>query len=160
VESAHGRTGQDESGWLEVLGASAPELERAIQGRVEAHLAAGRYTLKNIEYVAQLERPASGGNLAVSAASLERIRRLCQVWEVDFKPARSITSHRPILGPIIVAGKRLAFPIMRFFMRETLRQQRDFNVAVVEAIAELAKQIESRPESGQGAESKSKGTES
>lgn len=129
-------------GWLEVLGATAPELEGRVASRVEAHLAAGRYTAENIRYVSSLERPATPGALAVSAEALERLRRLCQVWEVDFKPARTITSHRPVIGPLIVAAKRLAFPVMRFFMRETLRQQREFNVAVIEAVTELARQIE------------------
>jgi len=139
AESSHG-----ESGWIEVLGAPAPTFEREVRGRVDAHLSTGRYTAENVRYVAQLERPASGGNLTVSNRSLERIRRLCQVWEVDFKPARSITSHRPIVGPVIVACKRLAFPVMRFFMQETLRQQRVFNIAVIEAVTDLAEQIEVR----------------
>lgn len=130
------------STWLEVGGAAAPEMARLVEERAAQRIASGDYTRENVRYVGELQRPAAPGKLDVSAESLAYLRRLCQLWEVDLRPARSITSHRKIIGPVIVAFKRMAFPIVRFFMRETLKQQRDFNAAVVEAVTRIYNEVE------------------
>lgn len=74
--------------------------------------------------------------LKASDVELEALRRLCQIWDVDLKQP-AITSHRKFIGPIIVAAKRIVFPILRTFMRDTLRQQRDFNAQAIALLMQL-----------------------
>ena len=69
--------------------------------------------------------------------SLDKLRRLCQLWDVDLR-CSGITSHRPVLGPFIVAMKKLFYPFLRVFLKDALQQQRDFNAAAVSLLADLA----------------------
>lgn len=135
---------REKSPWLDVLGATDRELERRVSDAVSAHVAAGDYTDKDTREVGELHRLGGEGRSTLSPEALHHVRRLCQLWEVDLKPAAKITSHRPLIGPCIVAAKRLVFPVVRFFMRETLKQQRDFNAAVVEAVARLSSEVEGK----------------
>ena len=76
------------------------------------------------------------GVLQVSNDQLEKLRRLCQVWDVDIRPGE-ITSHRPIIGRVIVAGKKLLFPVIRALLKNYLSQQREFNAAAISLLADL-----------------------
>jgi len=137
-------TVKDKGAWLDVLGATDPALEKRVADAVAARVAAGDYAAKDTRSVGELHRLGGEGRAALSPEALHHVRRLCQLWEVDLKPASKISSHRPIIGPVIVAAKRLAFPVVRFFMRETLKKQRDFNAAVLEAFAHLSSEVEGK----------------
>jgi hypothetical protein len=131
-------------GWIRVTGSADRQLEEILARRVDTRIAAGDYTSADINGVGELHRLGGHGPLALSPETLNHLRRLCQLWEVDLKPSPKITSHRKIIGPFIVFVKKLAFPVVRFFMRETLKQQRDFNGAVLEAVARLSADLEAR----------------
>ena len=88
------------------------------------------------------------GSLKLSKKRLEKLRRLCQLWEVNLKPAE-ITSHRKVIGPLIVAVKKLVYPILKVLLKETIKQQRDFNAAAVALIADLANESENQSEEGE-----------
>lgn len=127
----------DDSNWFTVCGASDRAFAVRVQERVGQRIASGKYSENDTRQVGELHHLGGQGTATVSPEALQQLRRLCQLWDIDLKPTPNITSHRKIIGPLIVLMKRLAFPIVRFFMRETLRQQRDFNAAVLEAVARI-----------------------
>ena len=55
----------------------------------------------------------------------EIFRRCCVTWEVDRPP--KLSSHRPVVGAVIVAVKRLVRRMLRFQTEAQLSRQRDFN---------------------------------
>ncbi len=122
--------------WLEVCGDRRTDIDASLREAAREHLALKGYTQKDVEYVAGLERPIFDGTLRLSSPELEKLRLLCRLCEVRLKPQR-ISSHRPVVGKIIVAVKRALFPIVEVFMKDALRQQRDFNAAVVTLLTEL-----------------------
>ncbi|MCB0320524.1 MAG: hypothetical protein KDD60_06310 [Bdellovibrionales bacterium] len=117
------------------------EIEEAIQRNVEKRIAAGEFTAEDVHFVSKLTLPAASGSLNASKEMLERLRRVAQVWDVELKP-KSFTSHRPVVGKVIVAVKQALFPIIRFFLADTLRQQRDFNAAVLRCLVELTREAD------------------
>lgn len=116
--------------WLTVCGESAPELGRELEGRVASRLAAKSFREDEIEWVSKANFAPVQGPLQVSEAELNILRRLCQAWEVELRPGK-ITSHRPVVGPIIVAFKKLLFPVVHVFLKDLVRQQRDFNSSAI-----------------------------
>lgn len=137
--------------WIElpssVTALIAADLETTAAARVQTKISEKRFRLEDVEYISRLRFTLGGSSagpeeqpveVSISPERLEKLRRLCQLWEVDLKPPSTITSHRRFIGPVIVALKRAAYPVLRFFMRETLRKQRDFNAAVVAYLTELS----------------------
>lgn len=122
--------------WLTVCGVSSPELAEQLSQRVAGKIAAGEFTADFVKVVGKMEPGVLKSSLQASESELEALRRLCQIWDVDLKQPR-ITSHRPIIGPLIVGLKRILFPILRMFMRDTLRQQRDFNAQTIALLMQL-----------------------
>jgi len=55
----------------------------------------------------------------------EIFRRCCVTWEVDRPP--KLTSHRPVVGAVIVSVKRVVRRMLRFQTEAQLSRQRDFN---------------------------------
>ena len=116
--------------WLKVCGATQFQLEKTLSDQVVNRIAAGNYAARDVNYIAQFPISLTSGALTVTDLQLEKLRRLCQLADVQLTPAR-ITSHRPYIGPIIVAAKKLLFSILAVLLKDTLRKQRDFNAAVI-----------------------------
>ena len=127
--------------WLTVAGSSAPELAAALQAAVERKISAGTIKRQDVDYIGRINRELVAGTLRVSDSKLEKLRRLCQLWEVDMKVG-PVTSHRKYVGPIIVTFKNLLFPILRVLLKDTFRQQRDFNAAAISLLTELCQEEE------------------
>lgn len=134
--------GSSGSGWITVCGQSSPELENRLTAKVQQRLADGEYTEQDMRVVADLGKPKAELHLKMSDAKLERIRRLCQLWDIELRPPHQITSHRKIVGPLIVAAKKLVYPLLRVLLKDLIRQQRDFNGSVIAYLSEA----ESSPE--------------
>ena len=115
----------------------APDLEQEIAKGVQSLIEQGDFSSENIHFVKNFILPASSGSLLTSDELLERLRHAAQIWDVSLKP-KEITSHRRFVGPIIVSLKRLIYPVLSFFLADTLRQQRDFNAAVLRCLVELS----------------------
>jgi len=124
--------------WIDVCGKDRADIALQVSQQVTDKIGAGKFRTEDIEYIARVDRRLVDGTLTVSDARLEKLRRLCQLWEVDLK-AGEISSHRKIIGPLIVAFKKLLLPIVRVLFKDTLRQQRDFNAAAISLLAELCR---------------------
>ena len=129
--------------WLKVCGAEREDIAHELEGAVAAKISAGKFRAADVEYIARIDRGLVDGALEVSDSRLEMLRRLCRLWEVDLK-AGEISSHRKILGPFIVAFKRLLLPMVRALFKDTLRQQRDFNAAAIAMLTELSRERKER----------------
>lgn len=125
-----------EAEWLLCFGKGDAELSARIEQRVKALLESGKLSRSEVHRVAKLDLSAIAGQLAIPDSQLEKLRRLCQLWDVDVVLTH-ISSHRPFLGPVIVFGKKLLLPILKLLLKDTLRQQRDFNAAALALLAEL-----------------------
>ena len=126
------------SGWLSAGALDGAALEARASAAVAARVAEGRFKRTDVEYISRLNLPVVEGALNISDRQLEKLRRLCQLADVDLVPAR-ISSHRPYIGPVIVAAKKVLFSILKVLLKDTLRKQRDFNAAVISYLAESAK---------------------
>jgi hypothetical protein len=122
--------------WIQYLGQPAPQLEQQVAEQVGARIAAKKYSLNDCKVIAQLNLNPVRHSLALSKERLERLRQLCQLFDVQLKPSAQISSHRPIIGPMIVAAKRALYPLLSVFLRDTLRQQRAFNAMTVTLLIE------------------------
>jgi hypothetical protein len=129
---------QAAQGWIRYCGDAAPDLENELAASVRARLAEGLFKPEDVEHIRTLPLRIIEKSADFSNDRLERLRRLCQLWYLEIKEGQ-ISSHRRIVGPIIVAVKRLLFPIFRAFFKETLQQQRAFNAEVIELMADLSR---------------------
>lgn len=132
----------NESSWITAFGAPSPNLARDLSDKVDSLAAAGRFTTKDITYISKLARPVLSGRFSAPAERLNRLRRLCQTWDIEIKPAE-IKSHRPIIGPVIVALKRLIFPMLKILLKDFVKSQREFNAATIMLLSEMCNENQS-----------------
>jgi len=129
------------SGWIRLpdsLNINHLDLENELQAIRDKRIESGDYSIENIRYVSKLSLSACSGELSISDQKLEKLRRLCQLWDVKLRP-REISSHRKLVGPVIVAVKRAIYPVLKFFLKDMLHQQREFNAATIRLLAEIAR---------------------
>lgn len=129
-------------GWLRfpASAVSSDELDKLLEQidqQVTGRIASKDYSEDDLYYVKKVDLRLSKGSLDISDKELERLRLLCSLWDVDLRPAQ-ITSHRPVIGPLIVAAKRIMFPILKVFLKDLIRQQKDFNAATIMLLSDLA----------------------
>lgn len=120
-----------------VNGKSSPEFEAEVKKRVLDRIASGKYKREDVEYVKGLDLFPLKDASNLDSEMLERLRRISEVWEVKLGHDE-ITSHRPVLGPVIVAIKKIIFPLVSLVLKKPLEQQRRFNAEVVSLLAKLA----------------------
>ena len=125
--------------WLVVTGREEGALADSLSNDVANKIREGKFAQKDVEYLSRLDRSVVTGTLSVRNDRLEILRKLCQLWEIEVTPPK-ITSHRKVVGPIIVFGKRLLFPILKMLLKDTIRKQRDFNATTITLLTELCQQ--------------------
>lgn len=123
--------------WLKFAGEDNLELEKTLTERVKARIAKGDYSENDCKVIQQMRMSVVHGELPIDDYALEKLRHMCQLWDVDLRP-RAITSHRKFIGPIIVASKKIFFPIIKIFLKDFIRQQRDFNAATIRMMGALS----------------------
>lgn len=123
--------------WLTMGGEADEALARTLESRVAQRISAGAYSIDNVKYIAKMHLWLCTSTLSVSDETLEKLRRLCQLWDVDVR-VREISSHRKFVGPVIVAVKKILFPIVRVLLKDFIRQQRSFNAAAIAVLADVA----------------------
>ena len=126
-------------GWIMVCGEADANLEQRVASQVQGRIAAGQFAARDVEYVAGLTRPVFSGRADLDDDSLEKLRTLCKMWDVDIRPA-AITSHRKFLGPLIVKCKQVFFPLLRVLLKDFIAQQREFNATAITLLAKVSAQ--------------------
>jgi len=102
-----------------------------VRERLAERMARGIFDSGEIERVAAMPLRTFTGDETAS----EIFRRCCVTWEVDRVPV--ITSHRPLIGPVLVLVKRFARRLLRFQTEAQLSRQRDFNWNLLLVLREL-----------------------
>jgi hypothetical protein len=105
-------------------------LER-VRARLADRMARGILEREEVERVSARRLHTFAGDDAAS----EIFRRCCVTWEVDRAPP--ITSHRPVIGPVLVAVKRAVRRVLRYQTEAQLSRQRDFNWNLLLVLREL-----------------------
>ena len=105
-------------------------LER-VRARLADRMARGILEREEVERVSARRLHTFAGD----EAATEIFRRCCVTWEVDRAPP--ITSHRSVIGPVLVAVKRAVRRVLRYQTEVQLSRQRDFNWNLLLVLREL-----------------------
>lgn len=124
------------SEWLTVCGESGSELASTLADKVATLKHTGAFTDTDQMLVDKMNYSVAKNGFATSPERMELLRRLCQIYSIDVRPAQP-TSHRKILGPMIVAVKKVIFPIIKALLGPTFKHQKDFNAVVVCLLTDL-----------------------
>ena len=129
--------------WLSVCGVKDSELARALEERVAARRARNEFTQDEQWYIRDVSLAVSkGSDFYLSSERSELIRRLCSLHKMTLHP-RTISSHRPIVGKVVVFAKQVVFRVMKPLLEPMLRQQTTFNACMVTLLAQLANEAKS-----------------
>lgn len=127
---------QEVESWIK-FGPDSAAISALIETRVAESRRNRRYTADDLRFVKELDLSLIEGDLDLSEKQLEKLRRLCQSWDIEL---RITGSHRRYIGPIIVFIKRLTYPLLRLLLKPVIEQQRDFNSATIALLAEVVNQ--------------------
>ncbi len=116
---------------------SLSTLEQRAITQLESRLASNRhYTSSEVVEIEELDRRLIPTDIDIDEGTTKKLRALCKLSQCELKPAREITSHRPFIGPIIVAIKKLSWPLIKIHLKEAFAGQQEFNSWAVYSIAE------------------------
>lgn len=126
--------------WLLIAGKQDPSLEKQLVAAASSSLQKNKFQNHSMQYLTNLDRSISfaDSDRAVSPVLLEKIRALCQFWDVG-PTVGPISSHRKYVGPLIVKSKRLLFSVLKVLLKPTFEKQRNFNAQLIETLVELSK---------------------
>ena len=111
-------------------GVNVEEIMKEIHRRVLEKKQDGIYSDEEIKRVTDLKNDLSPKkNERYSEMNLH-LRKLHSNWDVAVNGG-TITSHRKILGPVIVLAKRIGFKFIRFFSSAFFTRQTEYNAASV-----------------------------
>lgn len=116
------------------------KIMKQIQERVLEKKRAGIYTDEEIREVSELKNEISPQKEGVYGELALHLRRLHHNWDVASSSAL-ITSHRRVLGPIIVTLKKIGFRIFKFIGHPFVIRQTEFNAASVRFSAVLMDEL-------------------
>lgn len=122
--------------WFSVCGMADAELQDRVGRRVSELESHGLCTATEREHVQGLGLGPSQNGFITSPYRLELLRRLCQIYSVDIKE-REISSHRRMVGPLIVGVKKIVFKLVKVLLGPTFKHQRDFNAVTVSLLIDL-----------------------
>lgn len=122
--------------WLEVMGSPDPALAERMSAMVAQLAVTGDMPADEQARVSRLSTVLTQGAFVVSPERLELLRGLCQIYSAGIR-AEKITSHRRVVGPIIVFCKKLIFRVVSALLGPTFSFQRDFNAGVIRLLGSL-----------------------
>jgi hypothetical protein len=106
------------------------EIMKEIQRRVLEKKQAGIYTDEEIRRITELKQDLSPKNNEQYSEMKLNLRKLHLNWDVVASSA-IITSHRKVVGPMLVLIKRVGFTLIRFFGSAFFIRQTEYNAAGV-----------------------------
>ncbi len=127
---------QNEAFKISICGEDSPDMAEMVSILADRRMKEKDFNEGDVDYIRKLKLKLLDGGLDIEEKDLEKLRTLCKLWDVELKPS-IITSHRPLIGHLIVTLKKLIFPVIRVLLKDSFKQQRDFNAAAVSMLAEL-----------------------
>lgn len=125
-----------DNSWCSAPIKNSNELLAEVDSKVNKLLSITGSTNLDVQNIRNRKLDLIPKNFQVDYHKLESLRRLCQLWEVDIRVSE-ITSHRKMIGPLIVRAKKILFPVVKFFLKDLIREQRDFNASVIQLCAQI-----------------------
>ena len=129
--------------WLRIGGVEDPAFAEGLSASVRAWAESGAMPANEPERVAAVSTAIAQGSFSTSRERLELLRELCHIYSLGIQ-SEKITSHRPVIGPVIVAAKTVLFRIVSTLLGPTFRFQRDFNARVIRLLGDLCNEESSR----------------
>jgi hypothetical protein len=119
--------------------AIAPEaLEQDIAARLARRLEeAPCYNADEISKVSSLSTRLFPPGIKLDDALGEDFRLLVRFSTAELRAPSQITSHRPLIGPVIVAVKRLFWPLVRALLKDTFVQIEEYHSRMLQLCAML-----------------------
>ena len=115
-------------------------MHEMLSQRVASKIAAGTMPAHEREYLRRLNllptKLEDGSMRSIDPAHLERLKNLCQLWDVQVRET-TVSSHRKFIGPVIVFVKKIVIRLVRLVLKDSMRQQRDFNAGVIALLSEV-----------------------
>jgi hypothetical protein len=106
------------------------EIMQEIHRRVLEKKQAGIYSDEELQRISDLKNDLSPKNNERYSELNLYLRKQHMTWELAGSSAM-ISSHRKIIGPIMVAMKRIGFKLLKFFGSVFFERQTEFNAANV-----------------------------
>lgn len=127
--------------WFSVAGTCDDAVARELVAQLERWKHDGLMPPNEPERVAAVSTAIAKGDFTTSSERLELLRNLCHIYSAGIR-AEKITSHRKIIGPCIVAVKRVLFRAVSALLGPTFARQRDFNAGVIRLLGDLCNDAE------------------
>ncbi len=122
--------------------AESAQLNTQILASLEARLRGNaQYTTEEIARVSNLSSRLFPANYVISEADSDQMRALCMLSKAELEDANKISSHRPMLGKIIVPVKRFFWRILSSQLRDTFAGLQEFQMWAVLNQAKLLVRI-------------------
>lgn len=125
-----------ETPWLSLCGEYDPSLAASLANRVATLRAEKGFTESDQAEIQALSFAVTREGFSTTPERMEQIQRLCQLFSMNARPTNP-TSHRPVIGPIIVGVKKVLFPLVNALFGPTFRIQREFNSIVLALLTDL-----------------------
>ena len=93
------------------------------------------YSELEIEDVRTLKTKLFPAKMEIGKETSDRMRALCKFSELKLEESGNYRSHRKVVGPIVVAIKRLLFPFVKFHVSSAISTVREFQICAVEQLA-------------------------
>lgn len=123
-------------GWLRVGERADAALEQALATAVESWKESGLMPLDEPERVAGISTAIASQSFTATPKRLEMLRSLCQIYSAGIQ-AGKITSHRKVVGPVIVFIKKILFRAVAALLGPSFERQREFNAGVIRLLGDL-----------------------
>ena len=115
-----------------------------LQSRLRQHAS---YTAEEITEISAKDGRLFPVSFQLTADATTRFRALCQLSNIQLRPARQITSHRRYLGWFVVLVKKLTWPLVRFHLKEPFAGIQEFSSWAVTTLAKQHSELATlRPE--------------
>ena len=109
-----------------------PQLEQRAAAALAARTCNNpHYTTAEIAQLEQLNSSVLPRGFELSLDDTETLRALAKFSQTTLRPAAEIRSHRPYIGRLIVALKRLSWPLVQLHLKDTIAGIREFNSRLV-----------------------------
>lgn len=122
--------------WVIVGGSPDAALDGELNASVSRWIESGKMPSDDPERVGRLSTAIASGTLSASPKRLELLRGLCHLYSAEIR-AEKISSHRPVIGPVIVFAKKVLLRMVATLLGPTFRRQREFNAAVIQLLGDI-----------------------
>ena len=106
--------------------------EDALNTRLRTHPS---YSSSEMETISLMASRFINSDARLSDKECERLREMAILSRCSLRYLQPITSHRKVIGPAIVFGKKILWKLLYSQLRKQFEAMEEFNGAVVENIA-------------------------